>query len=206
MARWVYERASLAALTVVMTLGIALADGPFGLEVSMKMKQLEEINGKALDAIVLQEHLYSMKVVPKPHIAFELYAVQVLPEAGLCQVRAIGKDLQTSSHGLQLKAAWQELLTALEGIYGQSKKTDLLLPGSIWKEPEDWMMGLLKHERFLSALWESSPTRPLKNHIQQIGLEARAKDRDSGFLFLQYNFNNREVCEAELKAAEKEAL
>jgi len=32
---------------------------------------------------------------------------------------------------------------------------DMLLPGRIWNEPNDWMMELIKKERWLAALWEA---------------------------------------------------
>jgi hypothetical protein len=62
---------------------------------------------------------------------------------------------------------------------------DFLRAGSIWKEPEDWMMGLLKDERTLVAVWEKA----LPNRIHDVVLKAGALSREKGFHKLTYEFD-----------------
>lgn len=49
--------------------------------------------------------------------------------------------------------AMEILPTAVADTYGEYEEVDLLLPGSIWDEPEDWMMGLRQNERIVQSVW-----------------------------------------------------
>lgn len=87
-----------------------------------------------------------------------------------------------------------------------SKRVDRLLPGSIWNEPEDWMMGLKQKERQLQASWGTKERSQLKNGVRQILLTARALNSSEGYLILQYSFENFASCERELDAAKNDVL
>ena len=47
---------------------------------------------------------------------------------------------------------------------------------------------------------------PLKSKLTSVSIEARANSSDKGYIFLQYNFNNYDVCETEVEAAKKLSL
>ena len=181
-------------------------EGPFGLEAGLAKDDIEALVGGGLSEVEGAAFLYSVKAVPRPHPAFEGYVVLAPPNAGLCQIRAIGVDVKTSSHGIQLKSEYDDLAASLEESYGEFLEVDQLLPGSIWKDPEDWMMGLLKKERFLQAEWSAKNGSRLKNSITRIDLVGRAKRSDTGYLLLQYTFDNKPQCEAEIKKKENASL
>lgn len=181
-------------------------EGPFGLQAGLTTEQLETALGGQLTPIEGTTHLFGAPRVPRPHTAFESYALLVAPESGLCQIRAIGVDIPTSRHGLQLKSAFDDMAAALSDVYGSPERIDRLLPGSIWNEPEDWTMGLVKRERFLRAQWSSSSGASLKNELESVTLAAQASSSDTGYLLLQYTFSNNTRCEAEIKQAGQRAL
>ncbi|RME39651.1 MAG: hypothetical protein D6794_03515 [Deltaproteobacteria bacterium] len=174
--------------------------GPFGLEMGMSLK---EIGGKPEK---LRNGVYKIVNVPKPHSAFEFYAVKVGPKSGLCWLKAIGKDIQTNSFGTGIKSAFNEMEKKLESIYGKHQRIDVLYNGSIWSEPNEWVMALLKKERVLGAIWEESKGSSLPPNLKQVALVTGATALDKGYIAIEYSFKNEDACNAELAAQEDEAL
>ena len=80
------------------------------------------------------------------------------------------------------------------------EEADYLLPGSIWDEPEDWMMALRQNERRLQAVWKGST---LPNEVLTIILDASALSGSQGYLLLQYSFENEELCDSEEKQLQR---
>ncbi|HEI9728017.1 TPA: hypothetical protein SLN40_004930 [Serratia marcescens] len=182
------------------------AEGPFGLEAGLTQKNIEDMIGAKLKPLPDSVNLYTSDKLPKQNADFEMYGLLISPKAGLCQIRALGKNIDTDSYGLALKSKFEELSNSLSSLYGKAETTDLLLAGSIWKEPQDWMMGLNKKERFLSATWKGAKETPLKNNIDTISIEARANSSSKGYVYLQYSFTNDDVCQAEIEGAKKSSL
>ncbi|HCM9649208.1 TPA: hypothetical protein N5N95_004622 [Enterobacter bugandensis] len=182
------------------------AEGPFGLEAGLTQKNIEDMIGAKLKPLPDSVNLYTSDKLPKQNADFEMYGLLISPKAGLCQIRAVGKNIDTDSYGLALKARFEDLSSSLSSLYGKAETTDLLLAGSIWKEPQDWMMGLNKKERFLSATWKGTKETPLKNNIGAISIEARANSSAQGYVYLQYTFTNDDVCQAEIEGAKKSSL
>lgn len=182
------------------------AEGPFGLEAGLTHKNIEDMIGAKLKPLPDSVNLYTSDKLPKQNADFEMYGLLISPKAGLCQIRAVGKNIDTDSYGLALKSRFEDLSSSLSSLYGKAETTDLLLAGSIWKEPQDWMMGLNKKERFLSATWKGTKETPLKNNIGAISIEARANSSAQGYVYLQYTFTNDDVCQAEIEGAKKSSL
>lgn len=182
------------------------AEGPFGLEAGLTQKNIEDMIGANLKPLPDSVNLYTSDTLPKQNADFEMYGLLISPKAGLCQIRAVGKNIDTDSYGLALKSRFEDLSSSLSSLYGKAETTDLVLEGSIWKEPQDWMMGLNKKERFLSATWKGTKETPLKNNIDTISIEARANSSSKGYVYLQYSFTNNDVCQAEIEGAKKSSL
>jgi len=174
--------------------------GPFGLKKGMS---LNEIGGQPKK---LGNGVYKLTKVPKPHSAFEFYVVRVSTKEGLCFIKAVGKDISTNRYGVSLESEFELIEKKLEANYGKYEKIDFLLTGSIWDEPEDWMMGLLKQERVLLALWENEKGSSLPSDIKEIGLYAVAESTEKGYLAIEYNFINFDSCKSELAAQEDDSL
>lgn len=182
------------------------AEGPFGLEAGLTQKNIEDMIGAKLKPLSDSVNLYTSDKLPKQNADFEMYGLLISPKAGLCQIRAVGKNIDTDSYGLALKSRFEDLSSSLSSLYGKAETTDLLLAGSIWKDPQDWMMGLNKKERFLSATWKGTKETPLKNNIDSISIDARANSSSKGYVYLQYSFTNNDVCKAEIEGAKKSSL
>ena len=172
--------------------------GPFGLRRGMTQEQVIQIVGKGAAKETKGDTL-QVWTVPRPHPAFEFYLLIFSPKDGLLKISAYGNDIKTNGFGASVRTSFIEIRDAISQTYGQPEFTsDFLRSGSIWKEPEDWMMGLLKEERILAALWEKA----LPNRIHGIGLEAVALSTEEGFLRLGYEFDGwHEYVEAKKKEA-----
>ena len=181
-------------------------DGPFGLDAGLTKKNIEDMIGQTLDVSETSTNLYFSKNIPKANSNFESYALVISPSVGLCQIRAIGKTINTDSYGIELKSVFEDLKSSLDSIYGKGKKEDFLYPGSIWKEPQDWMMGLYKKERIYLTEWKSGKDAMNKNRLSYIGMGIRPLNAASGYILLEYLFNNDRICQEEEKTAKKSSL
>lgn len=174
--------------------------GPFGLEMGMSLK---EIGGKPEK---IGPGKYKITVVPKPHSAFQFYVVQVAPVGGLCYIKAMGNQIETSVYGSELKSDFSEMEGKLEKSYGEHKTVDSLREGSIWHEPNEFMMSMLKKERKLMAFWFADAGSIFSDNILKVTLSASAVLQDRGILSIDYLFSNVESCDVELAAKEDDAL
>ncbi|HDX8364583.1 TPA: hypothetical protein RQN02_003921 [Aeromonas veronii] len=169
-----------------------VADGPFGLAMGMTT---EMFKGQLKPA---GKGVYLFDNPPKPHPQFEQYAVKISDKSGLCWVKGIGKDIMANGHGVQLKSQYDDFEKKLDERYGSHKRTDFLVAGSIWKEPQDWMMGLHKEDRYLFSVWEGGK-KSLPNDLSQVALVANATNGQEGYLSLEYSFSNKNICDEEIK-------
>ena len=90
---------------------------------------------------------------PKPHPSFAIYGVEISKNYGVIAIIASSKDITTSVYGEAIRNEFDKIKNQISISYGQSKDYDLVKTGSIWDEPKDWMMALLKEERALGAFW-----------------------------------------------------
>jgi hypothetical protein len=107
---------------------------------------------------------------------------------------------------LELHDAFEVMRSKLTAAYGGHVTMDTLLPGSIWSEPNEWMMGLLKKERVLGALWGTEQGSSLPTDLKSIGMMAFATTLDKGYITVEYYFTNFDSCEVELNAEEDDGL
>ncbi len=181
--------------------GIIFA-GPFGLDMGMSLEQLRSLTGENPELI--RGDFYEINP-PNGHDMFESYLVQVSPKYGVVMIKAIGKDITTNGHGTQLKSAFNNLVASIERTYGKYEKIDYLLRGSIWDEPEDFMMGIVREDRYLLASWGNEAGSTLPADISLIGVVVSASSSSKGWINLEYYSPNKELADNE-KQAEQDAV
>ncbi|MDN5434658.1 MAG: hypothetical protein L0G10_13515 [Acinetobacter sp.] len=168
--------------------GLANAEAPFGLKTGMSLAEVIKVSGVAE---VLDKNYYSFKNVPKPYKAFKDYLMLITPQNGLCKVLGWGKPITTNVYGDGIKDEFASLKESLTEKYGTPVGDyNFLRSGSIWKEPNDWTMGLYKEERTLVAAWEPNE----ENGVKNIMLKARANGPNSGQVTLSYELSNSPSC------------
>lgn len=189
---------------------VLVYDGPFGLKMGMTIEELEKIGAVKTE----DESIYSVSKVPVPNPSFDGYGVKATKETGLCKILAFTPSTNTNSFGDGIKSVHEDLKESLTKKYGKPEKEfNFVKTGSIWREREDFMMGLLKGDRYLSAYWESSDSTTqsktsviLPNNIQSISLKGVATSSDKGYIALNYEFKNFHTCSSITKAAKDKSL
>lgn len=176
---------------------ISLFAGPFGLEMGMSVKQVNSVANSRVE--LLEDDIYEL-TPPKTNNMFETYVVAIHPEYGVYVIRAIGIDIETNKYGYELKDAYEQVASGVQGKYGEYGEIDALLPGSIWNEPQDWMMGLYEEERFLLAEWSRDKGSTLPKDIESIYLVPKALSPSIGYIVLEYYSFDYNKIEEEEKA------
>lgn len=174
--------------------------GPFGLWAGMRSSDFEQTLEK------IGQYKFKVMAVPKPHSAFDMYAVQVTPSAGLSWIKALGKSIDTSGYGLELKEAFDAMEHKLSSTYGKCSRSDFLFQDSIWHEPRDWMQSLISKERVLVSEWSAKTGASLTDSLSAIHLVLGVYDISSGCIAIEYSFDNYEAAMAEIAALEDDAL
>ena len=187
-----------------MTFSLGLVEpgvaGPFGLAMGMKLSEFKGLEARK------ERGTYVTKEVPKPHSAFVSYVLMFGPKTGLCKIIAFGEVVETSVYGMELRMAFDRLEERLKAQYGKHEKFDHLRAGSIWNEPKDFMMSLLKQERFLASYWSAKSGSMLKDSLPGIMLKTDVLTTEKALLSVSYDFQNFQECVKELEAAEDDAL
>ena len=159
---------------------------PFGLIKGLTIQAIEEATGQK----PIQEKNVFIISPPKTHPSFDQYFVRINEKVGLYYIKAIGKPISTSVYGSELLSEYQTVLAGVRKTYGVPKEYNFLKAGSIWSEPNDWMMGLLKKERVLMSVWSINNGLILPDNIKQIILVGVALKQDTGYIVLEYYFDN----------------
>ena len=179
----------------------SLVAAPFGIEMGSDPQDLNSQPGP-------QFGVYTIEQAPISHPSFESYAVIATNTHGVCKVIGVGKTINSNNFGTQLKSEFSDLRAALENKYGKPETNlDQLFPGSIWDDPENFMMGLLKKERLLWSVWSAGENgSSFPDEIVAISLRAQALNSSSGYVNLTFEFENFEACLLEIKNKENEAF
>lgn len=172
--------------------------GPFGIEMGMKIKDIDK------NAKKIEDGLYKGSV-PKPHKAFDSYILATCPSGEIYSIQAFTKEIKTSS-GEAIKTKFNSLEQKLIRIYGQNLRYDFLKEGSSLRRNGDWMAALATKDRTLISFWSKKDGAKLANNIAGIELEAVALSLNKGLITLNYQFNNAKKCIKERQDAEDSSL
>lgn len=177
-----------------------IANGPFGLAKGIKREEFD------ISITEVQPCVFHAETLPKKHSAFQYYFLRITPVQGLAWVKAVGVNNQTDPYGYELKGAFDEMKAKLQNIYGKPELVDFLMPDSIWKDARDWMQAIQSGERRLFAQWENKGNTQLPSNLQSVFLYASAQDSYSGFIIIEYAFDNIDAANQEIAMLEDDAL
>lgn len=143
---------------------------------------------------------------PKPHSAFENYAVRASDKHGICWVKGIGKDVADNGYGSSTKLKHSELQGALSKAYGEiSETSDFIIPGALWDDADEWLMSIKQNQRVYSVAWQNLEM-PGKPKLNQIYLGVNATGSSEGYLALEYYAKFYEECKTAIVDSESSAL
>jgi hypothetical protein len=138
--------------------------------------------------------------LPASHPGMDYYIIQAEDGIGTCWVKGMGKDLTTNSRGSAIRTAVDDLADQITVSYGKPETIDYLSRGSIWDEPGDWMMGLLKDERTYAYIWDEGGS--YKANVISVFVGASAVRSDTAYAVVEFSYSNLDKCEAALKTRE----
>ena len=172
---------------------------PFGLRQGMSVEQL----GAAAN---VGGGMYKLTSVPMPHPDLEFYVAQVSPRSGLCYIKGVGRQVRTSTYGTELQSQFESMRSQISATYGPYRNVDMLLSDSIWSGPRNWMAALADRQRLLFAQWTKETRANLSPPLASVFLNANAKTNESGYVVVEYYFDNEPECQQEIDAASAAAL
>ena len=195
------------ALIIVLTITISfIVAGPFGLEMGWNIEQVQESGAIILDSYDFKDGTTAYSInPPKKHSSFSSYVVLISDKYGLFQISAESDSIYTSRNGYQIKSEFYSVYNQLVKSYGDGILIDKLAEGSIWDEPEDWMMGLKTLDRTLSAIW-IGPDINTDKQIALLSLDTEAEYSDTGKISISYFSDNAFAVEEEKEAQEASVL
>lgn len=196
-------RSTIVSLISLLLTGWLSAATPFGLSPGMKLAEVEKLCGPIK---LIKNGIYISEKVPKPHSRFEKYFFLITGQHGLSKIIAIGVTVNTSWYGEGLQNEFNNLKRALTKLYGTSRDFDFLKSGSIWDEPNEWTMALLRDERELKSYWLRQFSPKLPKNLSCIELKTHAESRGSGYITLTYEFTNAEAAVQSFKDKDNSAL
>jgi len=191
------------ALCVSLLSVTSLFAGPFGIEMGMTIEQVKAVSTS--EPVLVEEDIYEIFPVTT-HSRFEKYTVRISKEYGVYFIKAIGVDIRTSKYGEEMLSEFNDLVSSFQKKYGKYERIDYLKKGSYWDEPEDWMMGLLKNERYLLAFWEIEIGSDLPENIVSIYIGANAASTEVGLVAIEYYSVNFEKATEERKSKEDDVF
>jgi len=192
----VHVRSTLLGLSIFCVPLVSSADGPFGVSMGDDASKIPGCtpapNGR--------NGLYICKTLPKPHPDFESYSLLSPKETGVCEISALGADIQDNGVGTRTQSKVDTIAGQIATSYGQwTKKYDFVHADAMFKDTEYWLMAVSKDERSYSYLW--SPGQfATKNDVHSVVVAAHATRHDVGYVFLQFDFPNIDKC---IEAAKK---
>lgn len=159
----------------------------------------------------------------KPTSESELYSATSLPQnpagndgdyrlmigrrTGLCKITVYWTIRNDSQYGDGTKKKFKQLETALDKKYGSDgQKFNFTRAGALWDGDNEFMMSLLKKERYQTAYWQSAKGQKLPANTNIISLDTVGTSRSSALIALSYQFKNFSKCEAEKDSADNSML
>lgn len=171
----------IISLVVLVSLCGFIYAGPFGVEMGWSVEDFERL-GIPLEQASTNNNITTYYFTPNnPHPIFTTYLVRIDNQKGVYDITAVSDVIEDSSYGMETKKTYNSVREQISSTYGEPEEIDLLMPGSIWDEPGDWMMALYQKERYLMALWN-----PSSKGIEDIGIDVTGIRSSSSVIKLVY--------------------
>lgn len=178
----------LLVVALLTSINARADDGPFGFKMGSNPTEYAGCN------LLKTNGYYLCNTAPKAHSAFGEYVLLAADGFGICWVKGLGVKFSADAFGVVVKSKVNEISGQVSAKYGPGKLTDLLLSGSIWKEPKYWMVGLLKNERIYGTKWEDTDKLRDFPDIGSIFVGPVASSSDTASIVVEFYGKNFESC------------
>ena len=182
---------TVVLLALVMVCNTTLADDPFGFAINTSPTEYDFCS-------TVEKNKYICSTAPKPHNEFDAYILWHIEGIGVCALIATGKNIERDSYGVEIKRRVDDVKGQIEKKYGPpSDQFNFLNAGSIWDEPNDWMMGLYQNERRYIYYWSKNLGFKPVGTVEFILLEAIGLSRSTGSINLKFEYKSMGSCKTE---------
>ena len=134
------------------------------------------------------------------------YRLVIGREAGLCQISVFWSITGDSRYGDRTKEKFEQLENALDKKYGSGTKLQFLRSGALWDENNEFMMSLLKDERYHSTYWDEEDGQKVPANTAIISLDVTGISSSSSLIRLGYQFKNFSRCKEEKQIVDNSML
>ena len=189
-------RSYILLLWVCLASGDAIGADIFGLKKGMTVSEIRTLGFGTLERDDNDRFSVSNPKMPKD--AWKLY-FEISPKNGLLMV-SFSFRIETNAYGTEVKAKYKELRDIMKKKYGEGIEFDFLLPGSISRQPRDWMLGLSKNERTL--FWLNGFGVDNKWQLEAVGVWAISTSPEKAYVEVRYHFQGWEEYVESKKAKE----
>ena len=165
---------------------------PFGIEL---YKNVSELN--AVDALVDMKFLIA---APNKHPMFDEYVVQATPTLGVVWIKGISAYKDVDPFGHNLCADVDRIADQLTLKYGNPKKSDFVLSGSLWDEPQYWMNALEEGTRYYCYLYSAESGANLPDDLESVYVGAMSGGNNVGAVTIEYSSPRVDEAHAEIQA------
>lgn len=169
----------------------------FGLEMGVATSELATIKDEGSP-----DGMFRILEIEDPAPLFTAYIGQFSEQQGLCWVKAIGGDIPSDATGTEIKALFQLEKKRLETLYGLYKDFDFRFSGRSDDDLQNWLQAVKEGDRYVASIWNAQYGSELPDTVDSVGLVVNAYSDNTGYLSLEYTFNNIVSCENELSKAE----
>lgn len=174
---------SFSAIALVAS---STAAGPFGIDTenfSLESYDCEPVNTTTF---------FKCSTIPNKHPDIESYIIQYAEKVGVCMIKGISVDIRDNVFGSNIQSKIEQIKEQISSKYGAGDDIRYLQSGSIWDEPEDWMVGLAKDERTFATEWNMAT--PIDG-TSIIFLAAKAINRETGYFVVEFYSSDHKKCD-----------
>jgi len=171
--------------------GAAAAAGPFGFDLKSSVEPsrlysfCEENDGY---------YNFICITAPKPHPDIDIYFIRFVKDVGVCQIVGVIREVYTDDSGSNLRARTDHIADQVSLKYGPWSAKGDKIEG--YDEPSLWMYSLREGRRLYAYRWDSSDLSTAhRSSIDSIVVQARAFDRNEGFVQIYFDTPLEDACD-----------
>ena len=196
-----YVSHAVILLVASFTSSVAIANAPFGFDIGIHPAKYGFCSSAE------DKNVYVCTTAPKPHSKFEMYGLFYSEGIELCRVSAVGNTIENDSYGDKARSIADNIVKQIAKKYGpETHKFDFLRAGSIWNEPSDWMMGILRDERSYVYVWLKEDGYKPVGSDESILLEIEGLSSRSGYIRVAFELSSMPRCVRATNDAESDAF
>ncbi|MCL2380336.1 MAG: hypothetical protein FWC64_01940 [Treponema sp.] len=159
--------------------------GPFGVRFGMSLEQISQISRTVPEPLRDRDNWFLI-TPPNTHELFDIYLVSIHPVRGVYFIRAVSREIRTNTHGAELIAHFNTLVSGIERIYGSYLRRDRMISDTRLTSSQFFMNTLSRGDRELIVFWHREEGSTLPDDIYEIIISAEAISSFIGYIMLDY--------------------